>query len=105
MNKDDIKLKYIIGSYKDDPEYPTYEDFSFLMKNWYWHEGGKSFIHDYRRVEETGNLVFTDVVLREKLDNNEELANELLNVLSKDGKVVLLKSTKFTNYYELIENI
>ena len=58
MNKDDIKLKYIIGSYKDEPEYPTYEDFSFLMKNWYWHEGGKSFVkQNYNWQSTTQKLI------------------------------------------------
>lgn len=107
LNKDDIKLKYLIGTYRDEPEYPTIEDFEFLIKNWYWNEGGKHFIHDYRRVDETenGNLVFTDVVLKEKLENNEELTKKLLNVLSESGRISPVKTTKFTTYYELIENI
>ena len=103
LNKDDIKLKYLIGTFRDELEYPTIEDFEYLIKNWYWNEGGSYFIHDYRRVDETGNLVFTDVVLKEKLENNEELANKLLTVLSESGKIVPVKTTKFTVYYSLNE--
>ena len=29
MNKEKLKLKYILGSYKDDPNYPTTEDIMF----------------------------------------------------------------------------
>ncbi len=104
LNKDDIKLKYIIGTYKDNPSYPTIEDFEYLIKNWYWNEGGKSFIHEYRRVSETenGNIVFTDAVLREKLENNEEASIRLLDLLNESGKIKLVKATKFTSYYELL---
>jgi hypothetical protein len=104
FSKDDIKLKYIIGTYKDNPSYPTIEDFEYIVKNWYWNEGGKNFIHEYRGLSETqgGNLVFTDTVLREKLDNNEEVAKNLLDLLIADRKINLIKATKFTNYYELI---
>ena len=104
FDKDQIKIKYVLGSYKDDPNYPTIEDFEYLMKNWYWNEDGHHFIHNYRAVPETEdkNLVFTDVILREKLDNNEEIANNLLNLLNESGRLRLVKATKFTNYYELL---
>ena len=102
LNKNDIKLKYLIGTFRDEPTYPTIEDFEYLIKNWYWNEGGSHFIHDYRRVDETGNLVFTDVVLKEKLENNEELANKLLADLIDQGKIKPVKTTKFTVYYELL---
>ncbi len=103
FSKDDIKLKYIIGTYKDNPSYPTIEDFEYLVKNWYWNEGGKNFIHVYRGIPETekGNLVFTDTVLKEKLENNEETTERLLDLLSNSGKIKLYKATKFTNYYEV----
>jgi hypothetical protein len=102
LDREKIKIKYIIGTYKDEPNYPTIEDFEYLIKNWYWNEGGHHFIHTYRRIEETGNLIFTDVVLKEKLENDEEVTNNLLNSLQESGRIKLNKATKFTNYYEFI---
>ena len=58
FDKEKIKIKYIIGTYKDELNYPTIEDFEYLIKNWYWNEGGHHFIHSYRAIAETGNLVF-----------------------------------------------
>lgn len=102
FDKEKIKIKYIIGTYKDESNYPTLEDFEYLIKNWYWNEGGHHFIHSYRAISETGNLVFTDVVLKEKLDGDEESANRLLKSLEESGRIKLNKATKFTNYYELM---
>ena len=33
MNKQDVKIKYIIGSFRDEPDYPTIEDFEYLILN------------------------------------------------------------------------
>jgi Iap family predicted aminopeptidase len=102
FDKEKIKIKYIIGTYKDELNFPTIEDFEYLIKNWYWNEGGHHFIHSYRAIEETGNLVFTDVVLKEKLDGDEESANRLIESLQESGRIKLNKATKFTNYFELM---
>jgi hypothetical protein len=102
FDKEKIKIKYIIGTYKDELNFPTIEDFEYLIKNWYWNEGGHHFIHSYRAIAETGNLVFTDVVLKEKLDGDEESANRLLKSLEESGRIKLNKATKFTNYFELM---
>ena len=41
MNKTDQKIKYIIGTYKDDPDYPSKEDLFAMADMWYHLEGGK----------------------------------------------------------------
>ena len=53
MNKEQIKIKYLIGSFRDEPDYPTLEDFNYLINSWFWLEGGKHFIHEYRGIPET----------------------------------------------------
>ncbi len=102
MNKDQIKIKYIIGSFRDEIGYPTNEDFNYLINNWYWFEGGKHFIHEYRGIEETGNIIFPDNILKEKLNGDEEVTKNLLDSLLKENKISINKSTKFTVYYEIL---
>lgn len=102
MNKEEIKIKYIIGSFRDEPNYPNEEDFNHLIKHWYWLEGGKHFIHDYRGIQENGNIIFPDNILKEKLNGNEEMTKSLLDSLVSEGKISIHKSTKFTNYYEIL---
>ena len=102
MNKDDTKIKYLIGSYREEVDYPTVEDFDYLISNWFYNEGGKHFIHSYRAVEETGNTCFTDVVLIEKLNGDEKVAKALLASLIESGHVGVVKETRFTTYYEIL---
>jgi hypothetical protein len=103
LNKNDIKIKYIVGTFRDDVNYPTQEDFRYLILNWYWNEGGHNFIHSYRAIEETGNPIFPDNILKEKLDGDEEATSSLLNSLLAEGVIAINKSTKFTSYYEIIK--
>ena len=104
MNKDSIKIKYLIGSFRDEPNYPSYEDFLFLMENWFYHEDGKHFIHSYRAVEETGNPCFTNNILQEKLNGDEKITKDLLDSLLSEGKIRVIKETRFTTYYEILKN-
>jgi hypothetical protein len=103
LNKDDIKIKYIIGTFRDDPEYPSIEDFHYLISNWYWNEGGKSFVHQYRGIEESEGIIFPDSILRDKLNGDEEALSSLLTSLVNEGIIRPFKQTKFTVYYEVIK--
>ena len=104
MNKDFVKIKYLIGSFRDDPQYPSVEDFEYLILNWYFNEGGKDFM-EYRRIDETQttNPVFTGSILIEKLNGDETLANKLLETLISDEIIRVLKTTRFTSYYEILK--
>jgi hypothetical protein len=103
MNKQDIKIKYIIGSFREEPNYPTTEDFEYLILNWYFHENGKHFVHNYRTVEETGNPYFPANILIEKLNGNEESSKRLLDSLLSEGRIQVVKETRFTTYYEILK--
>jgi hypothetical protein len=102
MNKEDIKIKYVIGSFRDELEYPTLEDFNYLINYWYFFEGGKHFIHEYRGIAETGNIIFPDNILKEKLNGDEEVTKNLLDSLLSQGKISINKTTKFTTYWEIL---
>jgi hypothetical protein len=102
MNKDSIKIKYLIGSFRDNPDYPTFEDFEYLIKNWYFHEGGHHFIHVYRGIPESNGPIFPDSVLIEKLGGDKETAKELIQNLISNNRIKPAKTTKFTDYFEII---
>jgi len=101
MNKDHIKIKYLIGSFRDELDYPTIEDFNHLIKNWYWLEGGHHFIHTYRGIPENGKIIFPDNILKEKLAVDEKIFEDLLSTLISSGKIEVNKETKFTTYYQI----
>ena len=105
LNNDTIKIKYLIGSFRDEPNYPTTEDFLYLMSNWFYNEGGKHFIHEYRAVDATGNICFTDAVLKDKLNGDEKVTKDLLVSLLSDGIIEVIKETRFTQYYSIKNNI
>ena len=102
FDKEKIKIKYIIGTNNDESNYPTLEDFEYLIKNWYWNEGGHQQIHGYFKIEENGNIIFSDKALKEKLNNDSEVYENLIKQLLEDGKIKVNKNTKFTTYYEII---
>ena len=102
LNKDQIKIKHMLGSFRDELDFPTHEDFIYLVHNWYWVENGHNFIHTYRGLEETGNVIFPDSVLKEKLNGNLEQYSNIIDDLLKDGKIKIFKDTKFTTYYEVL---
>jgi len=97
MTKNDFKVKYIIGTYKDNKDYPSKEDLFAIADMWYHLEGGKSFIHEYRGLEDKGETVFTNALVKEKdLPNS---TNELITELVESKNILVFKETKHTNYY------
>lgn len=103
LNKEDIKIKHIIGTYRDEPTYPSIDDFHYLILNWFWNEGGKSFVHEYRGVTLADGPVFPDHILKEKLNGDEEAYQGLLASLIEKKIIKEHKKTKFTIYYEIIK--
>lgn len=97
MNRNDIKIKYLIGLYKDDPHYPTIEDFEFLIVNWI-NDGGNLY---NKTVIDIGEPCFPYSILLDKLDGNEALCNQLINKLQNEGRIELLKETKVSKYYAI----
>ena len=61
------------------------------------------FTHEYRTVEKTGNPCFPENILTEKLNGDEELTKRLLKAYSEEGRIQVVKKTRFTDYYEIIK--
>lgn len=101
MNKEEIKIKYLIGSFRDELDFPIDEDVLYLMKHWYHNEGGKEHIR-YRGIPDENKVVFTNHAAKEKLGiDDQSLADIFLNLIS-DKKIEINKVTKFTTYYTII---
>ena len=98
MNKTDQKIKYITGTYVDNPEYPTKEDLFAMADKWYHLEGGKSFIHDYRGLPDQGETIFTLDLISHK-DMPKRKTMKLLSELLEIGDVGVAKETKHTIYH------
>ena len=99
MTNKDLKIKYIIGSYKDDPNYPTEEDFVAIAQKWYWFEGGKEFIHDNRGLSQDGTVHFTNNLIKEK--ELPKKAYDILSEMIENGKVSIVKETQHTIYHKI----
>lgn len=101
MKRNDLKIKYIIGSYIDDPNYPTKEDLFSVADQWFHFEGGSDFIHNYRNLPLEDDTVFTNNLIKEKGLPKE--AYKLLEDLINSGNLVIIKETKNTIYYKIFK--
>jgi hypothetical protein len=99
MTKNDLKIKYIIGSYIDNPEYPTKEDLFAIADQWYHLEGGDRFIHEYRGLSKESDTMFTNNLIKEK--GLPKQALDLLSELIEKGDVEVVKETKHTIYHKI----
>lgn len=103
MIKDDVKIKYLIGSFRDSSDYPTIEDAKYLIEEWYFLEGGKAFIHQNKKIEDSGDVIFSESSLKDKLKVSEEKFTDLLKVLKESNQIEKIKESKSVIYYRLIK--
>jgi len=99
MNKN-LKIKYIIGSFRDKPDFPLLEDLVFMMSEWFYHENGKEHMIKYRNID-TEFVCFPDYVLFEKV-GNEQLAKEKLEEFINKNQISLYQQKTITKYYNFV---
>ena len=99
MTKDDIKIKYIIGTYRDLPGYPSQEDFLYKVNKWYYLDGGKENIHGYMKIPDIGKVIISNKTIESILEvkNTEKVLNDMLS----KGVIKNHKSTAHTTYYTI----
>lgn len=97
MKKDDIKIKYIIGTYKDLPDYPSQEDFLYKVKKWYYLDGGKEHIHGYMKIPDINKTIISNKNIESVLDIND--TNRIIEKMIDLGVIKSHKSTAHTTYY------
>lgn len=93
-SQDKVKIKYILGTYKDSPVYPTGEDILYLMIK-----------RAADRGEDLSDITFTTTKLFKKLgDVNEEIVEKSLQGLVDTGHAEVVRETKDSQTYKILIN-
>jgi hypothetical protein len=89
-----IKIKYILGTYKDSPVYPTGEDILYIMIK-----------RVADRGEDLSDITFTTTKLFKKLgDVNEQNVKNALVDLVATGYAEVVRETKDSQTYKILIN-
>ena len=81
INWDNVKVKYVSGLYKIDPEYPTLEDFEWKLT--------------FYLVNQKRDCKFSLKEISKQFDFSEELCEDYCTKLSKSGVLKLDKLNTF----------
>lgn len=95
MDLGNLKIKYILGSFVDEPDYPTIEDFEYLYWSWVADPNGAQQL-DYRRgvVKDTEGFYFSyQFLLNNVCKGDKEKTDEFLNTLISSGRVINVKNS------------
>lgn len=92
------KIKYVIGTYKDSPNYPTIEDFYYEINNRFLNTGKQYLEVDYK-FNLSEDVVFYDKIAKDLI--GAENADMIIEKLLSDNKISIYKKTKHTTYYKL----
>lgn len=89
MNIDNLKVKYLIGSFKEDPLWPTIEDFEYYISIWLNSPEGKEFNEHRNKSEKTQNILyFSEYLLSLRLGDDERtITRELLKKVEEEGLI------------------
>lgn len=89
-----IPIKYIIGSYIDEPLFPTEDDVIYLMT-----------VRANDKDRSLNPVTFTDNIIFKKIDEKyHERLNIILQELLNSGKIEKIKETKKGITYSIIKN-
>jgi hypothetical protein len=92
FNHDQIKLKYILGIYKDMPGYPTGEDIIYYVTRRHFEK------------EKTGEVTFSDNLLLKKLGFEfEDNINKSLTSLLERGTIEIIRKTNESTTYKVLK--
>lgn len=92
--KEKIKIKYILGTYKDSPVYPTGEDILYMMIK-----------RSADRGEGMEDITFTTTKLFKKLGEvNEKNVENALAELVSTGQAEVVRETKDSQTYKILIN-
>jgi hypothetical protein len=88
MNEDKLKIKYILGTYKDSPDYPTLEDMMFQIINF--------------NIINNKNNIISNLDVKKIFESDDE--NRILEILQKENFLLLEKVLKSKTNYKIIKN-
>lgn len=100
MNNSLVKVKHVIGAYKDSQEFPAPEDLVFMIHNWFYMEGGKTHIESNTSIDDTSTPVFTEKILMDLANNKHKTKfSKCLNSLLSQNQISIIKKTQHGTYY------
>ena len=88
INNKKLKIKYILGNYRDLDTWPTAEDIMYLLVQW-------------AMSTNSDDSSFSDSGLEKKLGINKDKLKEILIELEKEGYIVKEKSTNTKDIYRI----
>lgn len=92
INTSKLKIKYIIGSYRDADDFPTSEDILYeLIKDW--------------SVKGAKDLIFTDVSLKTTYSLSDKQFNGFINKMIKSNIIEIVKQKEDITTYKIKTNI
>ena len=91
IDNNKLKVKYILGNYKDLPSYPQKEDLLYVIV--------QSFIGNTKK-----DLQFNDVWLLKTTSINNSTLNSILELMLKDGDIEIVRKSQDKTIYRLLKN-
>ena len=106
MNINNLKVKYLIGSFKTNPLWPTIEDFEYYISVWLNSDEGIEFNINRNKSEKTENvLYFSEYLLSLILgDDDRTVTRELLKKIEEDGLIKKIsKISEVNQIYSIVK--
>ena len=91
IDNNKLKVKYILGNYKDLPSYPQKEDLLYVIV--------QSFIGNTKK-----DLQFNDTWLLKTTSINNSTLNSILELMLKDGDIEIVRKSQDKTIYRLLKN-
>ena len=90
-----LKIKYLLGSYRDSPDYPTIEDFEYLYANWINEPEGMKQLEQRRNMtKDHDGYYFTNwFVQNDIFDGDKVKAEKYIESLIQLGKIKNVKNS------------
>ena len=95
MDLKNLKIKYMLGSFRDDPSFPTIEDFEYFYSVWMNDSYKVDEINSRKTVIQEPGQYFLYNYLFDSMGNNKEKTDEFINKLVESGNIVFSKVTLY----------
>lgn len=101
MNINNLKIKYLIGSFKEESDWPTIEDYEYYISVWLNSPEGKEFNEHRNKSEKTQDvLYFSEYLLSLILGDEERITTrELLKKVEQE--CLIQKITKISDVNQI----
>ena len=91
LNNRKLKIKYILGNYRELETWPTTEDVMYLLIQW-------------AMSNEENDTSFSDIAMEKKIGIPKEKLKEIFIELEKEGYIIKEKDTNTKSVYKINKN-